>query len=150
MEYNYSELLNPSVPKRYLLLVAALVWTTAAFVLLSKAFVFMDLHEVYLIIYLIISVIGGLLFYYFLFSKIATKHINRLTGFMGERYCVFSFFNAKSYLLMILMISMGILLRKSNLVAVGHLSFLYLMMGIPLLLSAIRFYIAGIRGFNVK
>ncbi len=110
----------------------------------------MDLHESYLVIYLILSVIGGLLFYYFLFSKIATKHINRLTGFTGERYCVFSFFNMKSYFLMFLMISMGILLRKSHLVSVGHLSFLYLMMGIPLLLSAIRFFIDGIIGFNEK
>jgi hypothetical protein len=143
-------ILNPSVPKRYLLLIAALAWTTATIILLYKAVVFIDLHEKYIVISMIFSLVGGLLFYRLLFSKIATKHIKRLTEFENRRYCIFSFFNLRSYLLMITMISMGVLLRKSNLLSSSHLSFLYLMMGIPLLLSALRFYRAGILGFNEK
>lgn len=68
-------------------------------------------------------------------------HIKRLVEFRKERYCIFSFFSVRSYLLMFIMISMGILLRKSELIEVGHLAFLYMMMGVPLLLSAIRFYL---------
>jgi hypothetical protein len=140
--------LNPSVPKRYLTLIAALTWTLAAVILLSKAITFLNYEEKYLIFYSLLSLTGGLLFYYFLFSKIATKHIKRLTEFRKERYCVFSFFSIRSYLLMILMITLGIVLRKSALIEVGHLAFLYLMMGVPLLLSAFRFYHEWITGFR--
>lgn len=140
--------INPSVPKRYLSLIAAFAWTLAAGILLSKAITFLNYEEEYLVIYLFLSLIGGLLFYYFLFSKIATRHLKRLTSFRKERYCVFSFFSVRSYLLMILMISLGIVLRKSALIEVGHLAFLYLMMGVPLLLSAFRFYREWIAGFR--
>ena len=43
-----------------------------------------------------------------------------------------------------LMISMGIGLRMSGLVALKHISLLYVTMGIPLTISAIRFYLNGL------
>ena len=44
---------------------------------------------------------------------------------------------------MALMITMGITLRKTGWVAPGYLSFLYLTMSVPLLLSSTRFYYTG-------
>jgi len=38
------------------------------------------------------------------------------------------------------MISMGIVLRKSEVVSPEYLSFMYVTMGIPLLMSSFRFY----------
>jgi hypothetical protein len=42
--------------------------------------------------------------------------------------------------MMAVMISSGILLRKSGIVSPEYLSVLYVTMGIPLFLSALRFY----------
>lgn len=58
--------------------------------------------------------------------------------------CLFSFFNVRSYLVMILMISMGITLRLSGWVPALYLSAVYLTMSVPLLLSSVRFYRTGL------
>jgi hypothetical protein len=96
-------------------------------------------------IYLSISVLAGLLFFCFLFSKISKRHIYRLQSFKNERYSFFSFFNPRSYVLMFSMITMGIIIRKLQLVQNQTLAYVYLTMGIPLLISSFRFYYTGIR-----
>ena len=63
-------------------------------------------------------------------------------GMTIEKPVLFSFFNLKSYLMMFSMISLGITLRLSVLVTPEHLALMYVTMGIPLLMSSIRFYAA--------
>lgn len=45
---------------------------------------------------------------------------------------------------MMMMITSGIVLRKSGIIPPQYLSILYITMGIPLLVSSIRFYYYGI------
>lgn len=135
--------LKPGLPKRYLMFIAALVWTFAGGMLLYKGSVFLHQSANYIWLRLIISFIGGILFYVFMFSKISLKHARRILNLEPEKPCLFSFFNLRSYILMSVMISMGIFLRKSGLVPVFYLSILYVTMGIPLLTSAFRFYYYG-------
>jgi hypothetical protein len=143
---NFFQLIKPSINKRYLLFVAAAVWTFAGGMLLFRGFsmVFKLKH---LILVLIFSSIGGVLFYLLLFSKISLKHTRRIINLKIEKPCLFSFFNYKSYILMIIMISSGILVRKSGILAPDYLSLIYITMGIPLFFSSFRFYY---NGFNYK
>lgn len=130
----------PRVSKRYLLLVAALVWTFAGGMLLFRGFV-VDHHlETHWTTKIGFCMVGGLLFYRAMFDRISSKHVNRIKSMEIERPVVFSFFNMKSYLMMFSMISMGITLRLTGLVAPVHLAMVYVTMGIPLLMSSIRFY----------
>ena len=135
--------IKPAVPKRYLMFVAALVWLFAGGMLLYKGFVFMKMPQPFLTIKIISSIILGLLFFAVLFSRIAAKHILRIRNIEHERPCLFSFFNWKSYAIMGSMISLGIFLRAFKIVPAEYLSFFYLIMGIPLLLSALRFLSVG-------
>jgi len=75
-----------------------------------------------------------------MFDRISSKHVNRIKSIEIERPIVFSFFNLKSYLMMFSMITMGVSLRLSGLVAPAHLAMVYVTMGIPLLMSSFRFY----------
>jgi len=135
--------IKPGVPKRYLMFLAAVVWTFAGGMLLYKGSVFFHQSSAYLWMRLILSIIAGILFYIVMFSKISLKHARRILNLKQEKPCLFSFFNIRSYILMSLMISMGIFLRKSGLVPVFYLSILYVTMGIPLFTSAFRFYYFG-------
>ena len=135
----------PTVPRRYLMLIAGIVWSIAGTILLFKAYRFMNFEVKNIFIYLSISVLAGLLFFCFLFSKISKRHIYRLQSFKNERYSFFSFFNPRSYVLMFSMITMGIIIRKLQLVQNQTLAYVYLTMGIPLLISSFRFYFTGIR-----
>ncbi len=134
--------LTPRIGRRYLFIMAALVWTFAGSMLLFRGvLLFMD--DDYLIwIRLTISIIAGILFYLLLFSNISRKHTGRISGMQLEKSCLFSFFNIKSYILMSLMITAGILLRKSGILPPVYLSEIYFTMGIPLFISSFRFYYA--------
>ncbi|MEI7828169.1 MAG: hypothetical protein WCI31_00295 [Prolixibacteraceae bacterium] len=135
--------LKPAVPKRILLFIAAGVWTFAGSMLMFKGYKMLDTTGRYLWLKLLVVLFCGIAFYIRLFSKLSLKHTLRILGLKNEYPCLFSFFNFKSYLVMIFMISMGITLRTTGWVPFSYLAFLYLMMSIPLLLSSIRFYYTG-------
>ncbi len=145
---NFLSKLNPTVRPQLLLFVAGIVWALAGCILLLKAWQFTDWTLNNLLIYQLISLVGGVLFYIFLFSEISSRHIARLQSFTKDKVCVFSFFNLNSYMLMFLMIGIGILVRKTQVLPNGFLALFYLTMGLPLLISAFRFFTVGIRGFS--
>ena len=132
--------LKPSIPQRYLLMLGALVWTCAGSILLYKGFTLLISFQVFPYVEFILSILLGILFYVFLFSKISFKNTQRIFHLTIEYPCMFSFFNVRSYILMGAMITGGILLRKSGILPADILLIIYFMMGIPLFLSSFRFY----------
>jgi hypothetical protein len=136
--------LKPAVPKRILLFIAAGVWTFAGSMLMFKGYKMLDTTGRFLWLKLLLVLLGGIAFYLKLFSKLSLKHTLRILGLKETHPCLFSFFNFKSYLVMLFMISMGITLRTTGWIPFPYLAFLYLMMSIPLLLSSLRFYYTGI------
>ena len=135
--------LKPGVPKRLLFFIAAALWTFAGSMLMFKGYKMLDTTTRLLGLKLLVALAGGILFYLKLFSKLSMKHTLRILK-MKETYpCAFSFFNFRSYLVMIFMISMGITLRTTGWIPFPYLAFLYLMMSVPLLLSSLRFYYTG-------
>ena len=142
--------LKPSVPKRYLLFVAAVVWTFAGGMLLFRGFSVLKFNSTGILIEEVVSIILGVVFYIFMFSRISLKHIVRMQNNPIERPCVFSFFNWRSYILMSTMISFGVTLRVTGLVPIQYLSVFYICMGTPLFLSSIRFYAHGIKNLRLK
>lgn len=134
---------TPRSSKRNLLFIAAFVWTFAGGMLLTRGILMLGIDSDLLLLRIAIGIVGGLLFFLFMFSKISKKHVERIIGLKIDRPCVFSFFNIRSYVMMTLMISMGIFLRTSGIVPSFDLSVLYVTMGIPLFISAFRFYYSG-------
>lgn len=126
--------------KRFLLLEAAIVWTFAGGILLFRGSVMLNASSGFSWLKIITCLSCGLIFFRLVFSKISRNHINRIINLQGDFHWFFEFFSRKSYLMMLGMISLGIFLRKSSIVPVSSLSLAYITMGIPLLLSSIRFY----------
>lgn len=137
------ESLIPRTTKRVLLFIGAVVWTYAGVMLLSKGLGMMDIDPEHYLPRLMGSVIGGALFYLVLFTRISKKYVNRILQ-LEDHPGIFSIFNRKGYIMMVGMISLGVFLRTSGIVAPFYLSILYVTMGIPLFISSIRFYYSGI------
>ena len=131
---------KPGVPRRYLLLVAAFVWTFAGGMLLFRGISILKFNSLRIDLEESGSVIAGLIFYKFMFSAISMKHIHRILNLQVERPCIFSFFNWRSYIMMTMMMTFGITLRVSGIIPINYLSLFYIAMGTPLFISAIRFY----------
>ena len=137
---SFSQTFKPGIQKQYLLFVAAFIWTIAGGMLLFRGFSFLKFNTSKIIIEESGSILAGIIFYKFMFSKISFKHIHRILNIQIERPCLFSFFNWRSYFLMSIMITFGVTLRLSGIVPLNYLSLFYVAMGIPLFMSAIRFY----------
>jgi hypothetical protein len=131
---------KPAIARRYLMMIAAIVWLFAGGMLFYKGVSFMIENPSHIALKLIISIAFGLLFFAIMFSKIVAKHITRILNIKHEKPCLFSFFNWKSYLMMGSMITLGILLRTFHLIPMEYLSCFYVSMGTPLLISSHRFF----------
>ena len=135
---------KPGVSKRYLLFVAAVIWSFAGFKLNSIGFVLFHHIPGIFAFKLAGCIIGGVLFFIFMFKKLSKKHVVRIFNLPSERPFILFFFNLKSYILMSVMMTSGILTRKYELIPNEYIAVIYVIMGIPLLLSSLRFYYYGL------
>jgi len=131
---------KPSVSRHNLLLIAGLAWTTAGGILLWRGLDYEIRHSSHIWLNILAGVVIGVIFYLILFAKISLKHIKRIKGLTIPYPCAFSFFNIRSYILMMIMITAGIFLRNLELVNKEYLFTFYIGMAFPLLISAFRFY----------
>jgi hypothetical protein len=129
-----------NISKRNLLMVAGFVWTIASGILIAKGASWVFGHSDYLLIRLSIAILFGLLFYRVLFIRISHKHINRILCMKTESPFFLSFFDVRGYVMMSGMITLGFILRNLEFVNKDLLYTFYIGMGIPLLISAFRFY----------
>jgi len=89
-------------------------------------------------LFIAVSIIGALYIYKFGFSNIAHKNILRLQQ-KRERICIFAFMEWKSYLIMVIMMGMGIILRT----LIGpnqYLGVMYNAIGGGILLSGLIYF----------
>ncbi len=131
---------KPSVSRHNLLFIAGLAWTTAGGILAGRGLSYLFHHGQYLGWRLAGGLVFGMIFYVMLFAKISKSHIRRIKGLNIPYPCAFSFFNLRGYLLMAIMISGGILLRTLDVINKAWLYNFYITMGVPLLVSASRFF----------
>ena len=130
---------TPSADKRILVLLAGLMWCGVGIMLVGFAVKWLfpySLQEQGLFF------TGGFLaampIHHFGFLKIADKNLKRLLP-ITEKRCVFSFMTWRSYLIVLVMVSMGIALRHSA-IPKKYLSLLYNGIGLALFLSGIRYF----------
>ena len=93
--------------------------------------------ERYAIFVAIIGFACSLVIHHFGFLRIVDRNLDRILPMEGRR-CLFSFMPWKSYLLIIIMIGLGLLLRHSSIPKL-YLSIIYIGIGTALILSSIRY-----------
>jgi hypothetical protein len=128
------------VSKGVLLFEAASIWMFAGIMLLTRGKIMVESAQGFSVANIFLCLGSGVLFYLYLFSKISAKHIHRIKSLSGDRHFPYQFFNFKSYLMMVGMITMGVTLRKTLIIPIEYLSLIYCTMGIPLFVSSIRFF----------
>lgn len=80
-----------------------------------------------------------LLFFVLIFKRLYYKHTRRIEQKKGTRNCPFSFFDVKSWIIMIFMISLGITIRSFHLLPESFISVFYTGLSIALILTGILF-----------
>jgi hypothetical protein len=129
---------TPSVDKRILVLLAGLMWCGVGIMLIRFAITWLSPMGIRGAgIYYAAGFLAAMPIHHFGFLKIADKNLNRLLP-LTDKKCLFSFMTWRSYLIVLIMVSMGIALRHSSLPK-RYLSILYNGIGLALFLSGIRY-----------
>jgi hypothetical protein len=130
---------TPSADKRVLVFLAGAMWCGVGIMLVSLAVSWLSLLSFRESgIYYAAAFLASMAIHHFGFLKIADKNLSRLLP-LTEKKCLFSFMTWKSYIMVLIMVSMGITLRHSALPK-RYLSILYNGIGLALFLSGIRYF----------
>jgi hypothetical protein len=129
---------TPSADKRVLVLLAGLMWCGVGIMLVRFAITWLSRPGISGAgFYYAAGFISAMPIHHFGFLKIADKNLNRLMPLTAKK-CVFSFMTWRSYIIVLIMVSMGIGLRHSS-IPKQYLSILYNGIGLALFLSGIRY-----------
>lgn len=137
------------IKKQPLIAVAGVVWLLAGLnvaVLGVRAAI--DMRGVAAII--LIALVGGAIAvfsaFHSLFSKLVKKNAQRIADLEGERRLVFRFFDRKSYIMMTVMMTFGIVMRAMGLFPEWFIAFFYTGLGLALALAGANYIMRGVLG----
>jgi hypothetical protein len=132
------ERLNPAVSKNFLLLLAGGVWIMVGIMLLNFALTWLTgISGAGKYLIPVSGLLLALLIHHFGFLKIVDKNLERILVMEGKK-CLFAFIPWRSYLIIAVMITMGKILRNSE-IPKQYLAPLYLGIGGALMLSSVRY-----------
>ena len=135
------KILKPGVPKNWLLLTAGLMWTGVGVLLISLAVEWVFAPTVKSPWNYWLPGIGlAYLIFQFGFSRLASKNSLRINNHPEEKPCLFAFQEWHSYPLVVLMIGLGITLRKFTPIPKPLLGILYIGIGGGLGLASFLYY----------
>jgi len=135
----YMKRFTPQVDKRVLIFIAGLMWCGVGVMLIRYAISWLSIcNGKEQIFFNSAGFLAAMPIHHFGFLKLADKNINRLLP-LKDKQSLFSFITPKSYLIIIVMVSMGIALRHSS-IPKKYLSLLYNGIGLALFLSGIRYF----------
>jgi len=136
---NMIDQFKPTVPRRWLLILAGLMWSGVGVLLLSFAVTWwVKDFSVASIVLGLFGISFSVLANRFQFSRLAVKNIHRINT-LNDRTCVFSFQAWTGYLIIAIMMSAGILLRKSS-IPKPYLAVLYATIGGALMQASLNYY----------
>lgn len=131
--------LKPALPRRWLPALAGLMWTAVGLMLGRYAFVWLAQSFSWLHVGLGLAGIAAAAVIYRLgFRRLARKNIERIRQ-LNDPACVFAFLEWKSYAIVAVMITSGVLLRQSA-IPKPYLAVLYAGIGGGLFLSSFVYY----------
>lgn len=130
---------TPLVDKSILVLLAGLMWCGVGVMLIRYAVSWLSsFSDKEQLIFYSVGFLAAMPIHHFGFLRIADKNLNRVLT-LTEKKSLFSFMTWKSYLIVLIMVSMGIALRHSS-IPKRFLSILYNGIGLALFLSGIRYF----------
>jgi hypothetical protein len=131
--------LTLTVDKSILTLLAGLMWCGVGIMLVRYAVSWLSICTLKeQLFFYAVGFLAAMPIHHFGFLKIADKNLNRIL-LLTEKSSLFSFMTWKSYIIVLIMVSMGIALRHSS-IPKRYLSILYNGIGLALFLSGIRYF----------
>ena len=127
------------VNRQVLLITAGIVWIVAGANILRIGIVTWLNDSQYWLFKMGEATVVFLLFFILIFRRLYYKHTERITQKKQEKNCPFSFFDVKSWIVMIFMISLGISIRSLHLLPTSFISVFYAGLSLALIATGALF-----------
>ena len=138
---DFLESIKPCVPKPWLHLTAGVMWSGVGIFLNTLAYDWLiPVSKNQVIFFVFFGILMAAIIYKFGFSKLAKENINRVEALTAEKSCLFAFQKWTSYPLIVVMIALGIFLRKYTSIPKPYLAVMYIGIGGGLFLSSFLYY----------
>lgn len=132
------------IGKLNLLVVAAVVWLVAGANILNIGI--QAYREVGVVPWeAVLSVAVGAVFWFFVFHRLTKKHTTRIVGYAEPRQHIWHFFDLKSFVIMAVMMTGGILIRTLQLAPAQFIAVFYTGLGASLALAGALFAVNRLR-----
>jgi hypothetical protein len=129
---------KPAVNARVLLAISGAMWIGVGAMLLAFAVTWLRPAPLRLALPLAAGgFLAALAIHHFGFLRLVDRNLVRIAA-LGDGTCVFAFMAWKSYLMVAVMVTMGIMLRRS-VIPKPYLAVLYTGIGLALALSSLRY-----------
>lgn len=133
------------VSTKILLLITATIWMTACCILLTRSYIWAnDMSFTHLALAIPIGIILGSIKTKFIFSKLNQKNITRINSYK-EKVSIWNFHINKDKLLILLMIIIGVILRRTPFIPKELLMPIYLGIGLSMFYVVIMYITAFIK-----
>ena len=137
--YSTLKKFDPAVDKRLLIFLSGVLWSIVGIMLCKLAMNWLSLTSRQNAVWPgITGVVLAVLIYYFGFLKLVNKNTGRILSKEGK-VCIFAFQPWKSYLIILVMIGMGTVLRHSSMPK-HYLAIIYIGFGGAMILSSLVYY----------
>lgn len=136
------------VDRKTLIFLSGFVWSVVGALLCWRAAGWLKEIEGDMGPFLVSGVLLAILIHHFGFLKLAYKNTERITSLQGKN-SVFAFQERKSYIIILIMICLGIILRHSP-IPKQWLAVIYLGFGGAMILSSIKYYHLFLKMFFKK
>lgn len=146
LEKNRWARFKPALPKAWLYLLSGLMWSAVGILLNTYSYRWLqDMTLMESSVYWLPGILLGAAIHRWGFSRFAGSNIERIETIHDDRPCIFAFQKWTSYPLVVVMISLGVFLRKVSPIPKPLLAVLYTGIGLSLLLSSLLYYQKAIR-----
>ncbi|MFZ2095516.1 MAG: hypothetical protein WAV05_02650 [Anaerolineales bacterium] len=131
----------PATKKIWLHLTAGIMWSGVGIMLTAFAAAWLgQVHSWAVLLLILAGLLLAAAIYFFGFSKLAANNVQRIIAIPKERVCLFAFQKWTSYPLVLVMVAMGIYLRRYSPIPKPDLAILYLGLGVSLFASSFQYY----------
>lgn len=132
--------LKPAVNRKFLLLVAGILWSSVGVLLNWIALKWINnFDQIQIVATYIVGVLAGFNIAYWGFRNLAKINSLRILGY-PEKVCVFAFQRWQMYFLVVFMMSLGIFMRSTTLIPKFLLAPMYVAIGFGLFISSFVYY----------
>lgn len=137
------------IQPKNLILIQAIIWIMVSAMLIVRTTIWAgEMSQNQLVVASLVGIILGITKYLLIFRKTAKKAIARIYGFTAKKVSLLKLYSPKTYMLVVLMIVLGIIIRHLEFIPKTIIFPIYAAVGLAMFLTSINLFVAWLKNLR--